>query len=344
MKRCLLLFCFSILLFFNSSIEAENLKSGSDKRAVDLKKREKALNYIFDTGAVPTITLQIPADSWNEIVENSWNKNELYPECCGNEIMSRADFTFKKGRKIETVSNIGLRTRGNTSRHAPGTYYDSTNDRIDKYNQAHFRIDFNEFQDKNEPDKDLKYLKALILKYCKDDPSYVREMYAYNLFRDFGVWTSPRISYCKLYVKVKNLAPVYYGVYLMIEPVDKTFLKTRFKNSSKSSKGYLWKNLWGSVMTEESYSGDSIQIEDPDGDGLNNYDPRYDLKTNKKKFAVAKKDLIDFIDKLNSVEDGDEFKKWIESNFDVDLFLKMYAVNSIVGMWDDIGLNNKRSN
>ena len=65
----------------------------------------------------------------------------------------------------------------------------------------------------------------------------------------------------------------------------------------------------------------------------------YDLKTNKKKgFDAAKTQLKDFVATLKS-KSGTELKNWLELNMDVDLFLKAYAVNVIVGMWDDYWVN-----
>ena len=66
------------------------------------------------------------------------------------------------------------------------------------------------------------------LKWLKDDATYVREMYCYDLFRRFGVWTGIDNTYCKLYLHVEgDSKETYYGVYEMLEPIDKQYLKRR---------------------------------------------------------------------------------------------------------------------
>jgi hypothetical protein len=49
-------------------------------------------------------------------------------------------------------------------------------------------------------------------------------------------------------------------------------------------------------------------------------------------------ELISFINDLNT-KTGTEFKNWISQKMDIDLFLKTYAVNVLVGMWDDYWVN-----
>jgi len=60
----------------------------------------------------------------------------------------------------------------------------------------------------------------------------------------------------------------------------------------------------------------------------------YDLKTNKTQLESAKAELSSFINDLNS-KTGADFEQWIAQKMDVNLFLKTYAVNVLVGMWDD---------
>ena len=51
-------------------------------------------------------------------------------------------------------------------------------------------------------------------------------------------------------------------------------------------------------------------------------------------FENARAQLVDFMNKLNSLSDN-EFYTWIQEVTDVDLLLRTYAVNVAVGMWDD---------
>ena len=58
----------------------------------------------------------------------------------------------------------------------------------------------------------------------KDDPNYVRELYCYDLFRRYGIWTAAHDVYCRLWLKVGDAEPAYFGVYEMIEPIEGVFL------------------------------------------------------------------------------------------------------------------------
>lgn len=64
----------------------------------------------------------------------------------------------------------------------------------------------------------------------------------------------------------------------------------------------------------------------------------YDLKTREDELDAAKAGLTQFINDLNS-KTGADFEAWIQTKMDVPFFLKTYAVNVMVGMWDDYWVN-----
>ena len=64
----------------------------------------------------------------------------------------------------------------------------------------------------------------------------------------------------------------------------------------------------------------------------------YDLKTRESEILTAQAELTSFISDLNN-KTNSEFKSWISSKMDVPLFLKTYAVNVALGMWDDYWVN-----
>lgn len=294
-----------------------------DKSFID-KKRWETSNYIFDLNSIPSLTIEISTSQWNEILMN-FDKNRK------NETEVTTDFIFDKNGKTDILKNIGIRIRGNTSRRrAEGKKGELHNPENPDWRHAHFRLDFQKNSDKKT---DFYTLKNLNLKWFKDDGMYAREIYCYDLFQRFGVYTAPRSSYCKLYIKIKeDKKTAYYGIYEMVEPVDKEFLKTRFAKTKTMNDGDLWKCLWGADLRTTGNMG----IEEPDN-------PKkrvdYDLKTNKKDLEKAKKRLTDFITNLNKLDEN-KFKVWIKNNFDIDLFLKSYAVNVMVGMWDDYWANS----
>ncbi len=158
-----------------------------------------------------------------------------------------------------------------------------------------------------------------------------------------------------------------YGVYEMFEEVNKQSLKARDKDENKASsawknsKGNLWKccnDLTTDKMYETGiediriiYQGDEV----PAGMQTNGREDEYrigyvynlrslDLKTNKDSFDAAAAELHSFVTELNSLpipaseEDSQAIatiKAFYEKWFDMDLFLKTYAVSILCGMDDD---------
>jgi spore coat protein CotH len=290
--------------------------------------RVKTSTYVFDLNAVPTITIEISSNEWNTLLTN-YDKNDK------NETMVKADFKFEKNGTIYTFSNIGFRIRGNTSRERPeGTIGQFHNPGAPDWHHAHFKVDLDQFASVGT---NFFKLDGFNLKWCKDDPDYVREIYCYNLFQKFGVWTAPLASYCKVYIKIKeDPAAAYFGIYEMIEPIDQRYIKARFPDELEN--GFLWKCLWGANLGTPGASDIGIEVIDPNNDAAS-YRPCYDLKTQKTNFAAAKIQLEAFINNLNT-KTGADFVTWIQSAMDVDLLLRTYAVNNLVGMWDDYWKNN----
>ncbi len=286
-------------------------------------------DYIFDMGDVPHIDIMISIHEWNTLLTN-------YDTFWKNEENVHADFVFEKNGLSRTNLNIGFRIRGNTSRrrpegdnpengmsHTPGILHQQG---TTYYHSAHFRLDFNEYDGESH----FYGYKNLILKWFKDDPNYVREIYSYDLFRRFGVWNAPRASYTRLTINFKETGEqAYYGVYEMLEAVDKSYLKAHYTNNHK---GFLWKCSAGATLDLGSESQAGLEIESP----TSKYTPYYDLKTRKEDFTnSAKPLLLEFMQGLNTLSDASpELEAWLDQHFEVDLFLRTMAVTIMIGSWD----------
>jgi len=286
---------------------------------------------VFDLSALPTITLEVSVAEWNTLLAN-------YDQNPGNEEKSSANFTFSKNGEDTKLTNIAFRLRGNTSRRRPEISDGGVHDPVNPvWRNAHFAFDFREF----EKDQRLFGLRKLNLKWHNNDPMFCREIYSYDLFAKFGVWTAPRASYAKFYIKVGEGKPAYFGIYAMVEQVDETYLADRRASSHlETNNGNLWKCLY----TSGSNGGPAGLTLDDALDKMGAEDVSlyeelskrysYDLKTNKANIETAKTEFYTWLTYLNSLT-GNDFKTWISENMDVDLFLKTYAVNVAVGMWDD---------
>ena len=317
--------------------------------------RTKALDAIFDPDELGKIILVFDRSEWNKHLD--YCDLELHHE----ENVVAKGFYFAKDNKEWFFKDIGFRIRGNTSRIRPQDF-------IGKYVPAHFALDFEEWLTKeDDADKKEKKLagaaKGLILKRFKDDPTYSREIYGYNMFRQNGIWIAPRAAYTRLIIQIQEADGSYetinYGVYAMIEEVKKQFLKERTTPESggnlTSNKGNLWKLSWPSdfknidanSIGEES----SKKITDTNGNvtGIKVQSFPYDFKSGGL-FEEAKTQLIDFINELNALpncKDGNNdeadiatIKDFYTNKMDGDLFLRTYAVNVILGMWDDYWMNS----
>lgn len=283
--------------------------------------------YIYDIEVVPEISLEISKQEWNKIL-NYYDQN---PQ---NEEYIVGKFGFNKTGTAESLDSIGVRLRGNTSRRRPEGFTGQQHNSVNPdWKHASFTVNFKKYR------KAQKFhdSEKLILKWFKDDSNYVREVYSYDLFERFGVWTAPQSSYCKLTIKITGDAkPAYFGVYQMVEPVDDTYLANR-TTFYKSTTGNLWKANYGADLKNTSTSPDRMGIENVTL--TSNYSPVYDYKGKKGDLEASKSQLVDFITQINSKSGGD-FQSYISSKMDVDLFLKTYAVNVTLGMWDDYWSNS----
>lgn len=310
----------------------------------ELGSRTESLNYIFGTDSVAEITLTISRKEWDKLCTN-YDKNPKNEDCV------HAGFEMKKGDNTWQISDIGMRLRGNTSRLRPQV--------DDKYYQAHFKLKFEEWCDDSGEERKLAgCMKGLNLKRFNEDPAYVREVFGYNYFRRNGIWTAPRAGYAHLFINIEEedgtAKKLDYGVYAMIEEINKQFLKERSESLQTTgtlgggdfsdNKGDLWKCCWqssnGSSMATDYDGYRSFGVEEIFLDESKSLRYDYDLKTNKDELVRARSSFIDFIEELNNLGSEDEIKKFYESKMDVDLFLKTYACNVLLGMDDDYWRNH----
>ena len=310
---------------------------------VPFATRTQNLDLIFGTDAVAEITLTIDRSEWDTLLKN-YDTNDKNEDCI------HADFKMTKGDYTWQADDIGMRLRGNTSRIRP--------QQGDNYYQAHFKIDFEEWieDDTIEEGKLAGCMKGIILKRFKDDPTYVREVFGYNFFRKNGIWTAPRAGYTRLFINIieedGKPTELDYGVYAMIEEINKQFLKERSENTPEigtkfnGNKGNLWKCCWqssdGPSMATDFDAYRSFGVEEIFLDETKSMRYDYDLKTNKDDLISARDEFIDFIYALNDLSTVEEIKAFYEKKMDVDLFLKTYACNVLLGMDDDYW-NNKNN-
>jgi spore coat protein H len=134
-----------------------------------------------------------------------------------------------------------------------------------------FRLDLQEYSDTQEVDG----LKKLVLNNAFKDPTFLREKLMLDFLNDHGI-AAPRSSFARLY-----LNGYYWGLYSLVEDVNKTFLKDRFDNKS----GNLFKGDPHGTLTWKGAS-EALYMTD------------YELKTNETQNDWS--DLVQFLNVLNN--------------------------------------------
>lgn len=316
------IFLFSFILSFQSCDPETTIPE--DKPDINDTIPVKTKINFYDIESLPEIFIEITTDEWNNLLA-------YFDQNPNNEEYIKCSFKIKNEKTSSNLNNCGIRLRGNTSRRRPeGTKNEPHNATKPDWHHASFSVKFNKFI----TGQDISGVEKINLKWFKDDAMYVREVYCYDLFERFGVWTAPQSSYCRLKLKIKeDTDTVYFGVYEILEPVDNEFIENR-KTNFGDANGFLWKANYGADFKSTNTSLMSVE-----NITLNNtFTPVYDLKNNIENIEIAKAQLVDFIKNLNN-KTGDDFKTWITQKMDVELFLKTYAVSVMCGMWDDYWIN-----
>ena len=189
------------------------------------------------------------------------------------------------------VDSVGVRLKGFTSYQGDAL-------------KNPFKIDFNRFV----PGKRLDGLRKLNLNNATADPGMHRDVLCYQMLNDLGV-PAPRTAFAKVFIN-----NTYWGLYQMIEQVDKEFLQ----NNYEFDEGNLFKNKdWNNF----EYLG-----EDP-----NNYNRTYQLKTNE-----DRNDWSGLINLMRIIRDTppENFAEEISKVFNVDRYLRTLAVDVTTNNWD----------
>ncbi len=157
-------------------------------------------------------------------------------------------------------------------------------------------------------------LRGLLLQAGSLDPSGSREALAFRLFRDAGV-PAPRTALAEVTLSVEDThEKAELGLYTVVEPVDRVFLKDRFQ----AEKGLLLRpqGMQGLDFLGddwEKYRGPYRPLAEPSADEARR--------------------LIDFLRLIHRADD-ERFGKEIASYLDIDKFLRFMAVQSLIANAD----------
>jgi putative membrane-bound dehydrogenase-like protein len=157
-------------------------------------------------------------------------------------------------------------------------------------------------------------LHAMPLQSGALDPTKAREALAFALFREAGV-PAPRTALAEVTLTVPGEhQKAYLGLYTLVEPVDRAFLKDRFhtdKGLLVRPQGLRGLDFLGDDWTR--YRGPYRPLAEPTPDEA--------------------KRLIEFV-RLIQRGDDEQFRKEIASHLDVDKFLRFMAVQALIANAD----------
>jgi hypothetical protein len=229
---------------------------------------------IYDRSKLPRFDIELPAESIEALNQVSGSDDPLQGEYVSATL--RYDTL--------TVTNIGLRIKGEGSfRTLAG--------------KPPFKLKFDEFVN----GQTFFGLKRLTLNNMVEDPSFLAERLAYNLFRHAGL-PAPRCNSALVYVNGD-----FYGVYANVETEDKTFLSRWFT------------------------SNDGNLYEEGKVDFVPGAEVKFDLETNES--ADDRSDLVQLIAAVNTASDA-TFLQDVGGSLDVDHFLRFSAAEAAVNQWD----------
>lgn len=259
---------------------------------------------LYSDDTVLRADITISQSDWDSLMYDPWN-----------ETYRSITLRVRQGDLDVTVSNVGIRCRGNTSR--------------EKYPRS-FNVALNAFV----PGQKLFGRERLYWNSDVNDPTMARPKLINDLSSRVGLPTS-YANHVALVVHgpyYHRGSPMSGGVFFdsvlnNTQPVDDVFVKERFGSSA----GNLYKcnyRQWPASLeyrgpTGSSYIGDGTTYElKHDGGGDTSYN-----------------DLAEFIALINQTSDTD-FPNAIMQAFDVDGFLQRIAIDVLCGNWDDYWANN----
>ena len=317
----------------NSGSES-NLNPDFDYEKYSYTEEEYRLyTELFDLNNFVSVQLEISQEEIDKLQADYEYYEEMESKSPIYRLVDKVIISI--GDKVYEIEEVGIKLKGNTSR-VP--VYDEDTGEL---NLSHYKLSFNETFDNEEyygtdvkfwateeerqarKDRRFATLKDLEIKWNKNyDDTYIRELYANEIFREAGV-LAQRVNVSSFGINGEN-----YGVVNIYEPVDEIFIA---KNLPKEDwGGDLYKCGW--TFMPANYEKDKVTygIEDEDMALFYNYD----LKSNKKESTFES-----IIGLLDTLDKSDLTREEFESKVDKDYLMNFHAASYFVGNPDDMRNN-----
>ncbi len=167
---------------------------------------------LFDKYQVMRVDITLTPSDWNMLLATAADE-QYFP----------ADFNLNGAKLAE----VAVRTKGQSSL----SMVDQIPDNDHTAHRYGFKVDFNYYKDQK-----FMGMKKLVFNNSFADPSLMRDVVAYQLFKDAGM-PSPEASYVDLWIGGEHL-----GIYQMVEAIDGEFVEKYFPDDKAADlKGDLYK-------------------------------------------------------------------------------------------------------
>jgi hypothetical protein len=253
---------------------------------------------LFDDTILHEMRLELELrENWLDTLRQDYTLANRFPDSIP-EVYRKATTATIDGFAL--AQPIGIKMRGNFS---------ATFNIVQRKRKFPFKLSFDEFIDQR-----YDGLKKVNLNTNTNDPSFLHEKLTYGMLRALGQ-PAPRTSYAKLFVN-----GTYVGLYMLVENLDKTFLKYNYGSSGNDG------NLYRSLLCELTWKGDDKAA----------YKDEMELKTNASADDWSR--FIAFVDVVNNTP-KDEMVAQLSAIFDIDNYLKVVAIERLVFSWDSYSAN-----
>ncbi len=264
-----------------------------------LHPTDSSVDYwgVFEDSSVRKVTFEVSQADWERI----WADIEAKQTIPADAVVF--------GRRLE---DVGLRMRGQFSLRESGE-------------KKPWKIDTDYYIEGQE----YQNLKQLLFINNIGDPTLVREKLAYEMMAFAGL-PSSFTCYVQVWVDIVDdeLPPEFWGVYTLIERVDRKFIANRFGQDAKSGNLYKASHAQRGPM-DLVYYGDSI-----DDFPSQNGQVAYGKMTNEEDADYS--DIIQLTQVIDGTEydTPEDFAAALEAVFNVDAFLRYMAVVDATMNWD----------
>jgi hypothetical protein len=241
---------------------------------------------LFNQSQVSTIELYMPSDSLDQMILEESDSHEYV-----------CTFQFGNTELADTLENVAVRLRGNTSLNA---------------DKKSFQISFNSFTS----DGKWQDVEKLNLIGMQNDPSLLRSKLCHDAFRSLGIPTS-RTSFVRLYINDQ-----YRGLYMLQEHIDEEFASLYF---DQQGNGNLYKCTYPADLDYLGSASEDYQF--------TMWGSRpYDLKTNE--WADDYSDFANLVSVINNTPDNNLICE-LKDVFHLESYLRTAAVDIMCGNWDN---------